>query len=263
MFPTKCLPEFIALAHRLAEASGEVIRRYFRASINVEGKGDLSPVTIADREAEQAIRALLAKERPNDGIWGEEFGKERMDAEYVWVIDPIDGTRAFVTGKPVFGTLIALMREGEPVLGIIDQPVLRERWIGALGHPTQLNGKECRVRSCPSLEQAVVNLSPNTSFETEKGMEPFRNIARVCKTTSMGGDCYVYGLLASGFVDLIVETGLKLHDFAALVPVVTGAGGKVTDWHGQPLGMHSKGEVLASGDPRVAQTVVEILRAVS
>ncbi len=255
-----CSSEFIQLAHRLADASGDVIRRYFRAPLAVEGKADLSPVTAADREAEQAIRAILAQERPDDGIWGEEFGNERMDAEYVWTLDPIDGTRAFVSGKPIFGTLIALLQKNEPVLGVIDQPILRERWIGAAGHPTQFNGTPCRVRSCSSLEQAVVNLSPNTALETEAGMEPFRRLAKACKTTSTGGDCYVYGLLASGFVDAFAETCLKLHDYAPLRPVIEGAGGIISDWQGRPLTMKSKGEVLAAGDKRVWQEALERIK---
>ncbi|NTU76225.1 MAG: histidinol phosphate phosphatase [Alphaproteobacteria bacterium] len=256
-----CPPEFLPFAHRLADASGEVVRRYFRSPFVVEGKADASPVTVADRETELVLRELIAQERPEDGLIGEEHGASREDAEFVWVIDPIDGTRAFAAGKPLFGTLIALLQGGVPIIGVIDQPVLRERWIGAAGHHTQFNGKDCRVRACSSLENAVANLGP-MAFPHGEGAELGANrlMDKAAKTTTVGGDCYSYGLLASGYLDLVMESRLKLYDFAALVPVVQGAGGTMTDWQGNALGLDSPGEVLAVGDRRVAQEALKMLR---
>lgn len=255
--------ELIEVANRLADASGEVIRGYFRTPFSVEGKRDLSPVTIADRKAEQALRALLAKERPSDGVIGEEFGVEQENAPYVWVLDPIDGTRAFASGKPLFGTLIALLHEGVPVLGVIDQPISKERWIGAVGHTTTLNGKACKTRACPQLSGAVANLGPQAfPFGNSVALDPYRRIAKGALTTTTGGDCYTYGLVASGFIDIAIEHDLKLYDFAALVPVVEGAGGLMCDWKGQPLTKDSIGQILAVGDKNLMTEVVTLLEGV-
>lgn len=245
-----CPDVLVALAERLAEAGGAVVRSYFRSGTAVHDKPDLSPVTAADREAEAAIRAILATERPADGIVGEEHGTERPDAEWVWVIDPIDGTKSFIAGRPIFGTLVALLHRGTPVAGVIDQPVIGDRWVGAAGRPTTHNGNPVRVRSCAGgLAAAMLG---STSPDLFKGDDraAFQRVADRAKVTVYGGDCYSYGLLASGFYDVIVESELKLYDFAALVPVVTGAGGLMTDWQGRPLGAGSDGRVIAAGDPR-------------
>jgi histidinol phosphatase-like enzyme (inositol monophosphatase family) len=248
------------LAHRLAEASGAVIRRHFRTGLDADDKADQSPVTRADREAEAAMRALLAAHAPGHGVIGEELGRERADAELVWVLDPIDGTKAFLTGKPLFGTLIALLHHGRPVLGVIDQPVLRERWVGAAGRPTTLNGAPARVRACPGLAQARLSTTGPEYF-TAARRAAFDRVAARAKLLSYGGDCYQYGLVASGSVDVVIESGLKLHDFAALVPVLEGAGGRLTDWEGQPLDARSAGEVVATGDARVHAEVLAALAA--
>jgi inositol-phosphate phosphatase / L-galactose 1-phosphate phosphatase / histidinol-phosphatase len=259
-----CPPEFPAIAHRLADASGEVIRRAFRQSFAVEGKEDLSPVTKADREAERVLRAMIEAEYPAHGIIGEEFGKTNAEAEFVWVLDPVDGTRAFACGKPVFGTLIALLHKDVLSLGVIDQPILRERWIGASGHQTLFNGKPCKTRSCASPGEAVAIISPNLLLEDPHiDLEPFRRMAKACKTYGNGCDCYGYGLLASGHCDLVVENDLKLHDFAALAPVIEGAGGIVTDWQGRALGLSSDGTIMAAGDRRAGRAALELLRTSS
>lgn len=247
------LDDDIALAHALADAAGAVIRPYFRARFVQEAKADASPVTQADREAEEAIRALIEEHRPGDGIIGEEYGAARADAERVWVLDPIDGTRAFIGGRPIFGTLIALMIEGHPVLGVIDQPISGERWIGAAGRPTRFNGKPAGTRACPELSRA---LFATTAPWFCGGFEALRSAAG---DTLLGGDCYNYALLASGHGDLVVEEGLKLHDWAALLPVVEGAGGRMTDWHGQSLHKGSDGRVVAVGDPALLPQVLELL----
>lgn len=255
-----CPQELIDVAHTLANASGQVVSAYFRQSFAVEEKKDLSPVTAADRKAEQAIHALLAKLRPDDGVVGEEFGVERENAEFVWVIDPIDGTKAFVSGKPIFGTLIALLHDGVPVLGIIDQPILKERWIGAIGHETLFNNKLCRTRPCSLLQDAIINMGAQAfPFGNAVSLDAYRRLAKSAKTTTVGGDCYAYGLTASGHIDICIEHDLKLYDFAAVVPVIEGAGGSVTDWKGQRLTRNSAGNVLAVGDVRLLEQAVTLL----
>lgn len=253
-----CSPDLIALAHRLADASGPVIRSYFRQKIPVDNKADASPVTAADREAEQAIRAILADARPEDGIIGEEFGDTGTDAEFVWVIDPIDGTKSFITGRPIFGTLIALVRNGTPVLGVIDQPVNGERWVGAHGHPAQFNGGEIGVRECPALADAVAGTTAADLFANGERAH-WEAIAARARHTVYGGDCYTYAQLAAGFVDIVFEAGLQTYDFCALAPVIEAAGGIVTDWRGNPLTLGSDGTVLACGDRRVHAEILALI----
>lgn len=257
---TACPPEFIALAEKLADAARPVVRKYFRTPVAVDDKADASPVTIADREVEAAMRAILAAEVPGHGILGEEHGREHVDAEWVWVLDPIDGTAAFITGKPSFGTLISLAHRGKPVLGVIDQAFTDERWLGAAGRPTTLNGVPARVRACPDLAHAYAFTTAPELF-CEATRPGWDRIAARCKRPRYGCDCYAYALLSSGFCDLVVEAGLKPYDFAALVPVIEGAGGIMTDWSGRALTIHSDGRVCAAGDARVhAEALAELNR---
>ena len=252
--------QFLALAIDLADAAGEAIRPYFRRPIAVDDKPDLSPVTIADRAAEAAMRQLIAQRFPDHGIIGEEFGREREDAEFVWVLDPIDGTKSFISGVPLFGTLIALAHRGCPFLGIIDQPISRERWIGAAGRPTTFNGSPVHCRACPALAGATVF---STSPDMFKGSDAAAHgrVAKAAKLVRFGADCYAYGLLASGFIDLVIESSLKPYDFSAMVPVVEGAGGVATDWQGQPLSLASDGRVLVAGDPHAHRAALALLAA--
>jgi histidinol phosphatase-like enzyme (inositol monophosphatase family) len=250
--------DFVALAHRLADAARPISSRYFRTPVPVDDKSDASPVTIADREAEAAMRAILTKEVPQHGVYGEEHGVERADAEYVWVLDPIDGTRAFITGLPIWGTLIALLHRGRPILGVIDQPILAERWLGVDGQPSTFNGRPIRVRACPGLDRAYMYSTTPIMFSGDVARK-HAALADAVKLFRWGGDCYAYGLLASGHVDLVVENDLKLYDFAALVPVIAGAGGVVTDWQGRPLDRDSDGSVLAAGDAAVHAAAARIL----
>ncbi|MEQ9815738.1 MAG: histidinol-phosphatase [Azospirillaceae bacterium] len=260
MTQTAADPALIDLVNRLADASGAVVRRHFRAPFTVEQKADASPVTVADRGAEAAIRGILEAERPGDGIVGEEYGSHRPDAAHVWVIDPIDGTKSFITGRPIFGTLIALLRDGVPVLGVIDQPILGDRWIGGAGHPTTLNGEAARVRRCAALARAVIATTTPAMFDA--GDWPrFQRLERESAAAVYGGDCFAYAGLASGWCDLVVESGLNLYDFAALVPVIEAAGGIMTDWRGQPLTQGSPGQVVAAGDPAIHRQAMEILTA--
>ena len=254
-----CPAPMVALAQRLADSSGSVVRRYFRTPVAIDDKADASPVTIADREAEHVIRTIIESQRPDDGIYGEEHGTKNLDAEWVWVIDPIDGTKSFITGRPIFGTLIALLHRGRPVLGIIDQPIVNDRWLGAAGRPTLFNGQPARVRPCPGGLAAATLGTTSPDLFPGSDLDGFRRVAGTAKTAVYGGDCYSYGLLAAGYYDLVVESGLKLYDFAALVPVVTGAGGLMTDWEGKPLDANSSGRVIAAGDPQTHQEAMKIL----
>jgi inositol-phosphate phosphatase / L-galactose 1-phosphate phosphatase / histidinol-phosphatase len=250
--------EFIALAHLLAETARPIVRRYFRTPLLIDDKSDQSPVTIADRECESAMREILQKAAPDHGIIGEEWGEHHPEAEWVWVLDPIDGTKAFITGKPCFGTLIALTHFGRPVLGIIDQAITDERWIGAAGYGTKLNGAGIATRPCAKLSHAYAYSTGPELFCPSTRVAWDRIVENV-KHARYGADCYAYALLATGFVDLVIESGLKPHDYAALVPVIEGAGGVITDWHGAPLTLASDGNVCAAGDARVHAQALDVL----
>ncbi|MBB4152143.1 histidinol phosphatase-like enzyme (inositol monophosphatase family) [Sphingomonas jinjuensis] len=256
----------IDLALRLADAAGAAIRPYFRAENGLELKEDHSPVTRADREAEAAMRRLIEAERSGDGIVGEEYGVREGVTGRRWVLDPIDGTRSFTAGRAIFGTLIALVEDGWPVLGIIDQPIQRERWLGVAGRPTTLNGKPVRTRACAQLEGAIVATTSPHLFGDGDVPHYMTLVAAASggharQGPVYGGDCYNYGLLASGFLDVVCESGLQLYDFAALVPVVEGAGGRMCDWNGDPLTADAQGHVLAIGDPARTDDVLEALHS--
>lgn len=250
----------IALAHRLADAAREAILPHFRSGMTSERKGDATPVTLADRAAEAAMRAILKEAVPDDAVHGEEYGATTGTSGRTWVLDPIDGTTAFLAGRPIFGTLIALVVEGWPVLGVIDQPVLKERWVGATGQATTLNGQPVRTRPCRELADAALATTGPHYFDQHDG-DHFMALAGQTdhRRMVMGGDCYNYAMLASGHIDVVCEANLKLHDWAALVPVVEGAGGTMADWNGEPLHAASSGHVIALGDPARLDDVVEAL----
>ena len=254
------LDDDIALALRLADEAGAAIRPYFRAQVASERKADASPVTLADRGAEEAMRRILDAERPHDTIIGEEFGVREGTSGRSWVLDPIDGTTAFLAGRPIFGTLIALMVDGWPVMGVIDQPIAGERWVGATGRPTTLNGTPVRTRPCRELAEASIATTGPHYFSDHDG-EHFMGLAAKTdyRRMVMGGDCYNYAMLASGHLDIVCEANLKIYDWAALVPVVEGAGGCMADWNGEPLNASSDGHVLALGDAARLEDVVEAL----
>jgi myo-inositol-1(or 4)-monophosphatase len=258
----------IATAEAVADAAGAVIRPYFRHGVTADVKSDDSPVTIADRSAEQAMRAVLARHVPAHRIIGEEFGGAdpgptgRLDG-LCWVLDPIDGTRAFITGRPVFGTLVALLAGGVPVLGVVDQPVTGERWVGVHGRPTRFAGRFGGVagcRPCAALGGAELSCTSPEMFGAED-LAGWDRLRAAAGRTSFGGDCYAYGLLALGQIDVIAEAGMKLWDWAALVPVVEGAGGRLTDWQGHRLTASSDGHTLAVGDPALLAQAISVLAA--
>jgi inositol-phosphate phosphatase / L-galactose 1-phosphate phosphatase / histidinol-phosphatase len=248
----------IILIQRLAAAADRAVAPFFRAGTPIEQKDDFSPVTAADRAAETVIREMLALDRPSDGILGEEYGTSRGHSGRLWVIDPIDGTRGFVAGRPLYGTLIALVEDGRPILGILSAGAASDRWLGCtVGMPrTVLNGKPVRARPCPSLSAARAASTHPLVFSAT-GHASFQRIGRSVADMLFGGDCHNYGLIAAGHLDLVMEENLKPYDWAALVPIIQGAGGVITDWKGKPLTLLSEGQVLAAGDPRTHAEALE------
>lgn len=253
------LDRFVAFAERLADAAGAVIKPYFRSDIAIDSKADESPVTIADREAEQAMRALIEETFPDHGIEGEEFGALRLEADYIWHLDPIDGTKSFITGRPLFGTLVSVAYRGKALVGIIDHCMMNERWTGAAGRPTCWNGDQVRTRPCARLSEAVLYVTSPRMFKQPGEMDAYTRVEDNVALPMYGGDCYAYGQLAMGFADIIVEADLDTHDYLALIPVIEGAGGLITDWQGKALTPESNGRVIAAGDRRVHAEALELL----
>ena len=260
---TAVAPDLIAFANRLADASGKVIRPLFRQRIDVthkQGKHAFDPVTEADRGAERALRDLIARERPDDAILGEEFGETQGTSGYRWVLDPVDGTRAFITGRHEWGSLIALEDKGVPVLGILDQPVLGERFIGVNGTAYLVQeGRSAplRTRECASLSDAILCATDPQDYFSGPELERFARVKSKVRMTRYGGDCYGYCLLAAGFVDLVVEAGLKAHDVVALIPIIERAGGRITTWEGRSA--VAGGAIIAAGDARLHEEALAVL----
>ena len=252
-----------AFAHRLADAARAVIGPYFRRRIDVTDKGPagfFDPVTEADKRAEQTMRDLIAGAYPKDGILGEEFGQKTGDTGFVWVLDPIDGTRAFIAGQPLWGTLIALERNGVPVLGILDQPFLDERFTASPGSTelrTAATKQSLKTRPCAQLADAVISTTHPMLHFKDAERQRYWNVEKRCRLSRYGGDCYGYALVAMGFVDLVIETDLRRWDVAPLIPLIEGAGGVITSWEGKsPCG---GGNVIAAGDRRVHEEALIIL----
>jgi histidinol-phosphatase len=257
----------ILFAHKLADTAGQVIRPFFRQRIEVTDKNSakgisvFDPVTAADKGAEEAIRAIIERERPADGIVGEEYGEKPGSSGFTWVLDPVDGTRAFITGRHEWGSLIALEQDGVPVLGIIDQPILRERFIGVNGK-AELVGSDggrtlLKVRPCPNVAYAVLCATHPDAYFTPAERAAFQRVKDSVRMTRFGGDCYIFGPLAMGFVDVIVESSFHHWDVAALIPIVEGAGGIITNWQGGSCA-HG-GQILAAGDRRLHEEVMKLL----
>jgi myo-inositol-1(or 4)-monophosphatase len=253
--------DFAAFVEQLATASGETILPFFRTSLAVDNKRHdaFDPVTAADRGAENAMRALIRKTFPGHGILGEEFGEERIDAEYVWVLDPIDGTKSFINGMPTWGTLIGLMRFGEPVFGLMHQPFIRERFSGdgaAALYRGPTGTRDLRVRECAQLSDALLQTT-SPRLMKENDLAPFRRVEDKVKLSRYGGDCYAYCMLASGHIDLVIETELKPYDIIPLIPIILGAGGIVTTWDNGPP--QAGGRIVAAGDKRMHEAALKIL----
>ena len=234
--------EALAFAEDLADTARPIAMRHFRKTLKVDTKTDGSPVTVADRAIERTLRTMIGARYPQAGIYGEEFGAEMRAS--TWILDPIDGTKSFVTGLPLFGTLIALVEDGRPVFGVIDMPALGERWTGT-SEGAHFNGTPVWTSGCRSIDGARLYTTSPDSFSAE-GLVAFERLGRTAAMRRFGGDCYAYGLLASGYCDLVVEEGLLPYDFMALVCIIEGAGGVISDWSGQPLGFNSDGRVVAA-----------------
>jgi myo-inositol-1(or 4)-monophosphatase len=254
--------DFAAFVNDLATVSGETILPFFRTALSVEDKGrhgSFDPVTAADRAAETAMRTLIRRTFPNHGIIGEEYGPERPDAEYIWMLDPIDGTKSFISGMPAWGTLIALLRSGEPVFGMMNQPFTRECFSGdgAKAHYRGPAGaRDLRVRPCTELADAVL-FTTSPLLMNAGDREIFGRVEQAVRLSRYGGDCYAYCMLAAGHVDLVIETELKPYDVVPLVPIITGAGGVITTWQGGTP--NAGGRIVAAGDKRVHAAALEML----
>jgi histidinol phosphatase-like enzyme (inositol monophosphatase family) len=251
--------EFVAFANQLADAAGDVIKPYFRAKNAIENKqdGGFDPVTIADKEAETAMRTLIEAHYPNHGILGEEHGhKPAGEGGMTWVLDPIDGTRSFIGGFPTWGTLIALNNGRDVVIGIMDQPFTGERYIGT-PDGAFFEGQRLAVRPCASLEDAVLYSTTPDMFHRPGEAAAFGRVEEVVKLRRFGGDCYAYAMMALGFVDLIIESSMQPYDIQALIPIVEGAGGIVTNWQGEDA--MQGGQILAAGDARTHQQALQLL----
>lgn len=250
-----------SVAEEMADAAREVTLRYFRTDLTVDNKKSdgFDPVTAADREAEQAMRAVLARRRPDDAIYGEEFGKTAGTSGLTWVLDPIDGTRAFISGAPSWGVLIGLDAGQGPVLGVVDQPFIGERFLGGFGKADWARNderKEISVRACSGLENAIL-MTTFPEVGTREEREAFIAVSDTCKLTRYGLDCYAYALLAMGQIDLVIEAGLNAYDVQGPIGMVQGAGGVVTDWQGNPA--HNGGQIIAAGDARIHAQALAIL----
>lgn len=247
----------IEIANRLADIAGDIAKAYFRQNIDIALKAGESPVTCADKEIETELRAYIKKVLPNHGIIGEEFQNEDSKSDYTWVIDPIDGTSSFACGKPTFCVLIALLKQNKPILGILDQPMTQERWIGFENKQSTLNGKACYSNSRSDLVNLKLSCTTPEMFINEEEKNQFKKIRKISAIASYGGDGYSYGLLSSGSIDIIFESDLKYYDVAALIPIIEGSGGRITEWDGTPIDIKTfNGTVLACCNQFVHTTIV-------
>ena len=256
---SKIPQQLIKLANKCADASGKIIKKYFRKKIKINLKKDNTPFTKADIEAEKVIRELILKQEPNCGFVGEETGSINMNREYCWVVDPLDGTKSFITGKPTFGTLIGLLKNNKPVLGILNQPILNERWVGIAGVETKYNNKKVRVRKCKSIKGAKMYATSPMMFQG-RNKKIYKNVRAKIGECLFGADCYSHGLMSLGFVDVILEANLKPWDYIASASIISGAGGKITDWNDNDLNLQSDGRILATGDSNIHKQIIKIIQ---
>lgn len=254
------LPELVKFANGVADEAGRISLRYFRVDPELLIKADGSPVTVADRETERVIRDLLSRSYPRHAVFGEEFGWTPSDGPYAWIVDPIDGTKSYLAGAPTYGMLLALLYEGVPVLGIVDIPALNERWCGVVGQPTTMNGRPVKTGACVAVAQAVLTIISPDKMEggDRTAVDALSRMARVRRYSSDG---YSHPLLASGYVDMVVAVGQQPFDYLAVVPVVEGAGGCITDWGGKPLGLDSDGRILVTATSKLHREALHVLQA--
>ena len=250
---------FVETAVAAADAARRITVRYFRTGLVVASKDDRSPVTAADRETEQRVKDLILARHPTHSIEGEETGGTDNDGEWRWVIDPIDGTKSFATGNPTFGTLIALLHRDRPVIGIIDHAALDERWVGITGRGTTHNGAPCATSAADAPADGSIYTTTPDMF-AGASLEKFNGLSAAFRFRVFGGDCYCYGLLSSGFTEAVCEARMNPYDFMALIPVVEGAGGVITDWRGERLTSDSNGEVLATANQALHRAALAKLK---
>lgn len=257
--------EYVILANKLADVAADIAKQYFRSKDSQElVKDDLSPVTIADTEIEKEIRNIISQKFPEHGIVGEELDNIEGNSPYKWFIDPIDGTSSFIQGKPLFTTIIGLSYEDKPIYGLINQPISNERWQGGIAYQAKFNGENIQSRKKDELDDAVFVTTSQYLFSNDEQVkiDSLRAKTKYQKYGGvfLGGDAYNYALLASGFIDIIVESGLKTYDFMGLAPIIRSAGGEITDWDGNELDANSDGRVIATGSKKLHKEVLEILK---
>jgi myo-inositol-1(or 4)-monophosphatase len=249
------MAEWQAFARHLADLSANVIKPYFRSDFKVNIKADLSPVTIADTQAEETMREAIMRAFPDHGIMGEEFGNHQSDASYQWVLDPIDGTKSFITHSYLFGTLIALLKNGKPILGVINHPIFDDFMIGD-GLQTRLNDHPVHVRPCARIEEAVLLTTSHWSVYKYQNGDAFSALSQRVQRYNNWGDCHGYYLVACGGADIMTDPILNPWDLMALIPIIEGAGGRITDWQGgDPI--TGSGAVATSGD--IHDTIIRAL----
>ena len=250
--------EYVEFANTLADEASKISMQYFRTKLSIDQKNDMSPVTIADQNTEIKIREMINKKYPNHGILGEEFEAIKPDSEFVWVIDPIDGTRSFIAGHKDFGNLIALTQNNNPILGIINCPAHQERWVGIINKETTMNNNVVKTSNTSLINESHFCTS-GLYLEDDHFKKSCDKIINKTKYYRLGGDCYMYGMVASGLIDIVLEDTLKTHDYMALIPVIEGAGGVVTDKYGNPVTINSEGSIVASANKSLHNQIIDII----
>ncbi len=253
------MSDFAQIALEITDRASEIARKYFRTEFDIDHKSDSSPVTVADQLTEQFIREALLSRFPGHAIFGEEFGRETTDSEYEWVIDPIDGTRSFVTGMPLYGMLLALLKNSRPRFGIVRMPELNEVYYGDCISATRNGNESIRCSTTRSLDDAIVYINEGEKIN-QHDPELFETLCSTGRVMRLGYDCYPHMLLASGFVDLVIDFDLKPYDYLSLIPVVEGAGGIISDWNGEALTLESVGQVISAATPELQQQAISLLQ---
>lgn len=252
--------QIVETAVAIVDRASRIPMSYFRVPLDLEAKADASPVTIADRRTEQAIRTDLAAAFPDDGIYGEEFGTEKLDADAIWIIDPIDGTRSFITGHPLFGMLLGRIVRDVPQIGIVRMPALDETFVGAAGGNATLNGRTISCRKTTRLADAMVYINEAETLNADSP-ERFARLCKVGHTRRMAYDCYPHALVAAGQIDAVIDCGLQPYDYLPLVALVEAAGGIMCDWMGEPLDLQSDGRVITAATPELRDALLEVIDA--
>ena len=251
------LNELKVFSRLLADASGKIINQYWRKEFTIDDKADSTPVTIADKKAEELMREMIMKNYPEHGIIGEEFGEYNSDAEYKWILDPIDGTKSFIHGTVTFGTLIALTQNGKPILGVINQPVLKEFLIGD-NETAELNGVQVHVRECNNLAAATILTTDHLHIEKYQNIKKFEELMHKVKVYRQWGDCYGYYLVATGYADIMIDPIMSVWDSMAVIPVIRGACGTITDYQGNNA--ETGNSIIATGGT-IHNEVISILNS--